>query len=333
MKFDTAVVRSALLAWHRRHGLAAPWRDSGDPYQVLVAAVMAQQTQMSRVVPKYDEFMTVFPTVGALAEASTAAVLRAWAPLGYNMRALRLHKAARRIANEGWPKSACELEQIDGVGPCTAAIVASFSFGEAVAAIDVNVVRILARLWGDVGGAMGERDVRPLAERLVSKRTPGRWNQALMDLGALVCTARAPKCNVCPMARWCGARVMFDLTPSRFPFASLEGRPKGKGNRQQLTRVSEERTSYKTRGQFAGSRRYYRGRIVQALRELAPGESMTTRRLLGRMQVAGRAPQRQAKACPTERADGLDAVGLRALLASLQRDGLVRVERGRVRLP
>src|SRR3970282_1129844 len=115
------------LDWHRRNGLRAPWRTSGDPYHVLVAAVMAQQTQMSRVLLKFDEFMAAFPTVEPLAGASTADVLRVWGPLGYNMRALRLQRAAQRIAREGgFPRTAAELEQIEGIGPFTAAIIASF---------------------------------------------------------------------------------------------------------------------------------------------------------------------------------------------------------------
>ncbi len=307
-------MRAALLAWHRKHGMQAPWRESGDPYQVLVAAVMAQQTQMSRVLPKYGEFTEAFPTIDALASASTAQVLRAWAPLGYNIRALRLHKAAQRIVSmDGWPRTAGELQQIDGIGPFTAAIIASFAFGQPAAAIDVNVVRVLSRLSGSIE-PLPERALVPLADALCSPRSPARWNQAMMDLGAVVCTSRKPKCDICPLAGWCEARPLFvqsDLTPSPFP--------KGKGNMDshELRRAAEERAQYKTKSAFAGSTRYYRGRIVQALRELDGGESLTVRQLLTRI------PER----------DGLHSAGLRSLLAALQRDGLVRVERGRVRLP
>jgi A/G-specific adenine glycosylase len=292
---------------------------------VLVAAVMAQQTQMSRVLPKFAEFVTAFPTVEALAEASTGDVLRAWAPLGYNMRALRLQRAAQRVLSMGgFPRSAGELQQIDGIGPFTAAIIASFAFGEPAAAIDTNVVRVLSRLFphpplrqaqgklfgqplpraGE--GSQSAGRLRRMAQELISHRAPGRWNQALMDLGAVVCTSRAPKCGACPIARWCAY-------PSPSPF------PQGKGNTsdQGERRVAEKRSAYKTKEPFAGSTRYYRGRIVQALRELPAGESMSAKALLASI------PQR----------NGLDMAGLRTLLVSLQRDGLVRVERGRVRLP
>ncbi len=333
-------LRTALLRWHRRHALQAPWRESGDPYHVLVAAVMAQQTQMSRVLPKFDEFIAAFPTVDALAAASTAGVLRAWAPLGYNMRALRLQRAARRIVElGGFPRRAAELQQIEGIGPFSAAIIASFAFGEPGAAIDTNVVRVLSRLVGGANASLPDRTLHALAEQLVSRRAPGRWNQALMDLGAVVCTARAPRCEACPIARWCRARPLFarsDLTPSPFPKGKGDTLAAGEGFR----RVAEGRASYKTKPAFAGSRRYYRGRIVQALRELPPGASLSRRQLLARLNNG---PAGQAEACPTENvgtgrastrhSDGLDEVRLRTLLAALRRDGLVRIERNRVQLP
>ncbi len=292
-------LRRALLAWHRRHGLRAPWRTSGDPYQVLVAAVMAQQTQMSRVLPKFDEFVAAFPTVEKLARASTARVLRLWAPLGYNLRALRLQRAARRIVREGgFPTTAAELEQIEGVGPFTAAIVASFAFGEPVAAFDTNVRRVVARLLGDIDGRLTERELREVADGLVSRRAGGRWNQAMMDLGGQVCTARAPRCGSCPLARWCRARPLFAKAGHR---------------------VAEGRASYRAQPPrtggtaFRGSRRYYRGRIVQALRELPSGASLAPAELLD---------------------DGLDEATLADLVEALRRDGLLRVVAGgRLRLP
>ncbi|MCH8850860.1 MAG: A/G-specific adenine glycosylase, partial [Chloroflexi bacterium] len=135
-KSDVAALRRALLAWHRRHALKAPWRTSGDPYHVLVAAVMAQQTQMSRVLLKFDEFIAAFPTVQALARARTARVLRVWEGMGYNLRALRLHRAAKLIVRRGaFPRTARELEQIQGIGPFTAAIISSFGFREPAAAV------------------------------------------------------------------------------------------------------------------------------------------------------------------------------------------------------
>ena len=305
---ELAQLRSALLAWHRRHGLRAPWRVSGDAYQALVAAVMAQQTQMSRVLPKFDEFIEAFPTVEALAAASAGEVLRIWAPLGYNLRAVRLHRASRQIVQQGgFARTAVELERIDGIGPFTAAIVTSFSFGERVAAIDTNVSRVVARAFaGDVEGRIPERALRPAAEALVAPRAAGRWNQAMMDLGGLVCTARAPRCGACPLARWCCARPRFAANGVR--------------------RVAEARAPYRVEPPFKGSRRYYRGRIVQALRELPPNATLSPARLLARL--------REVEACPSEASDGFDLAGLRALASALERDGLVRIDtRGRVGLP
>ena len=302
---DLPRLRRALLDWHRRNGLQAPWRTSGDPYLVLVAAVMAQQTQMSRVLPKYDEFVRAFPTVESLAHAPTAKVLRAWEGMGYNMRALRLHRAAKRIAREGgFPRTAEALAQIDGIGPFTAAIVSSFAYGEPAAAVDTNVARVLRRLAGDLDAEMTARAVGGQAERLLSRRAPGRWNQAMMDLGALVCTARAPKCEACPIARWCRGRRRFGRR-AREARVGYRGPARLKaGPRQQAP--------------FHGSRRYYRGRIVQALRELPPGESIRVAALRERLAYQ----------------DGLDNGSFRDLLDALARDGLVRIDgRGRVRLP
>ncbi len=297
---DLPALRRSLLAWHRRHGLSAPWRVSGDPYQVLVAATMAQQTQMSRVLPKFDEFLSVFPTVEALAKASTGRVLRVWGGLGYNLRAVRLQRAARRIVREGgFPRTAAELERIEGIGPFTAAIIASFAFGEPVAAIDTNVRRVLARLLaGDAEGRLPDSNLRPAAEALLSRRAPARWNQAMMDLGARVCTAREPRCDICPLARWCRARTAF----------GARGQP----------RIADRKAGYRAQPAFKGSRRYYRGRIVQALRDLPSGAAMTPVELLARLPGG----------------DRLDGASFRDLIEALRRDGLVRVgARGRLRLP
>ncbi len=136
-KDDVAALRRALLAWHRQHALNAPWRQTGDPYHVLVAAVMAQQTQMSRVLLKFDEFIAAFPTIEKLARARTSRVLRVWEGMGYNLRALRLHRAAKLIVRMGaFPRSSEELQQIDGIGPFTAAIISSFALREPAAAVD-----------------------------------------------------------------------------------------------------------------------------------------------------------------------------------------------------
>ena len=291
---DVRQLRRALLAWHRRHALKAPWRTSGDPYHVLVAAVMAQQTQIARVLLKFDEFIAAFPTVEKLARARTARVLRVWEGMGYNLRALRLHRAAKLIARRGgFPRTAAELEQIEGIGPFTAAIISSFAFREPAAAVDTNVRRVIARLSGDVEVTLSDRAVQPGADALISRRAPGRWNQAIMDLGGRVCVSRAPKCDVCPIARWCRSRPKL-----------------AKRDRK----IGERRAGYKAQPKFAGSRRYYRGRIVQALRELPTRSSLSPRQLARRLDIRARQ--------------------LTELLGALHRDGLIqRRGDGSVSLP
>jgi A/G-specific adenine glycosylase len=290
---DVPAIRRALLRWHRRQAQPAPWRESRDPYHTLVAAVMAQQTQMSRVLPKFAEFIESFPTIEALAGASPGRVLRVWAPLGYNMRALRLQRAAQHIVEDGgFPRTAEQLEAIEGIGPFTAAIVASFAFAEPVPAIDTNVQRIVERLAAPANG-----DVASIAATLVSRRAPGRWNQAMMDLGALVCTSREPKCDACPVARWCRSR--------------------GKLARR-TTRAAEQRGTYPAGTPFRHSRRYYRGRIVEALRSLPEGKTIATDALRAQIGESGR----------------IDRESFNELIAALERDGLLRVTRaGRARLP
>jgi A/G-specific adenine glycosylase len=175
-------VKTALLAWYGQNARRLPWRETRDPYAILVSEVMLQQTQVSRVVPRYLEWLERWPTVEALAAASPADVIRAWQGLGYNRRALNLHRAARLVAERGWPE---DLTELPGVGPYTAAAIGNFAFGRPVLPVDVNVGRVLERTGGEFG---------PEAA------------QALFDLGATVCLARVPRCGVCPLAGECPSR-------------------------------------------------------------------------------------------------------------------------------
>jgi A/G-specific adenine glycosylase len=170
------------LAWFRKYGRDLPWRKTRDPYAILVSEVMLQQTQVERVVPRYVEWLERWPTVEALAAASPADVIRKWQGLGYNRRGLNLHRAARRIAADGWPD---DLTELPGVGPYTAAAVASFAFGRDVLPVDTNVRRVQERTGHRFSPAAG---------------------QALMDLGATVCLARVPRCGICPLAKACPSR-------------------------------------------------------------------------------------------------------------------------------
>jgi A/G-specific adenine glycosylase len=171
-----------LLAWFSQNGRDLPWRKTTDPYAILVSEVMLQQTQVERVVPRWLEWLKRWPSVGALATASPADVIRAWQGLGYNRRGLNLHRAAQQIAVHGWPE---DLTQLPGVGPYTAAAVASFAFGAPVLPVDTNVRRVQDRTGHEFSPAAG---------------------QALMDLGATVCLARIPRCGTCPLADACPSR-------------------------------------------------------------------------------------------------------------------------------
>jgi A/G-specific adenine glycosylase len=171
-----------LLEWFAANARDLPWRHTDDPYAILVSEVMLQQTQVDRVRPRYLAWLARWPTTHALATASTANVIREWQGLGYNRRAVNLHRAAQIVARDGWPD---DLTALPGVGPYTAAAVRCFAFGEDVLPVDVNVERVQRR----TGGTFSPRSA-----------------QALMDLGATVCLARIPRCGVCPLAPACPSR-------------------------------------------------------------------------------------------------------------------------------
>jgi A/G-specific adenine glycosylase len=171
-----------LLAWFSQNGRALPWRHTRDPYAILVSEVMLQQTQVERVIPRYLRWLERWPTVDVLAEASTAEVIVEWQGLGYNRRAVNLHRAARVVAERGWPE---DLTELPGVGPYTAAAVGNFAYGRDVLPVDTNVRRVQERSAGTFNASCA---------------------QALFDLGATVCLARVPRCGVCPLAEACPSR-------------------------------------------------------------------------------------------------------------------------------
>jgi A/G-specific adenine glycosylase len=288
----------------------APWRESGDPYEALVAAVMAQQTQMSRVIPSYERFVSAFPTIESLAAASVGNVIRVWKGMGYNQRAVRLHRAARTIVQDGWPRDAAALATIDGVGPFTAAIIASFAFGEPAACVDTNVIRVLTRIAGD--DTLRGMRLQALADACMAgaaAQQPARWNQALMDYGARVCGVR-PKCSECVISKWCASRDRF----------VVGGQPVAPSTRSPaLPLVADGRASYEPSAsvRFEHTPRYFRGRVIDALRDLPPGDSISIATL--RNRVANNITP-----------DDLD---VEAWVSALERSGLIQRDGRRIRLP
>lgn len=213
-----SAARRVLDAWFALAGRDLPWRRTHDPYAVLVSEFMLQQTQVATVVPYYERWLARFPDAAALARAPEAEVLRAWEGLGYYARARNLHRAARALVETHggrFPTDPAAIAALPGVGRYTAGAVASFAFDLPAAAVDANIARVLAR-WLDlrtpIDTAAGQATLWETAARLVPAPGeedggvgPRRWNSALMELGALVCRARAPACLVCPARGWCGA--------------------------------------------------------------------------------------------------------------------------------
>ena len=199
-----------LLQWFARAKRPMPWRAAPAPYVCWLSEIMMQQTTYQTVLPYYERFIRRFPTVEALAAADERDVLKAWEGMGYYARARNLHKAARKIAAAGWPQTAAEWSAIPGVGPYTAAALASVLAGEKVPVVDGNVARVFARYW------RLDDDFRKLPARarlagrlqpyIARTDAPGDFNQAMMELGALVCTPTNPACGECPLARACAAR-------------------------------------------------------------------------------------------------------------------------------
>lgn len=289
--------RRALLDWYDWSGRRLAFRETDDPYAVLVSEIMAQQTQIGRVEPAWRAFLLRFPSVSSLAAASTGDVLRAWAGLGYNRRALNLQRAARAVVERHGgqlPDEPAALETLPGIGPYTARAVAAISFGRAVGPVDTNVRRVLGRLavghghQADGGQALGTRELQALADRLVDPDRAADWTHALMDLGATICRPR-PACHDCPLRAWCA----YAAAPSEERVPPVRRRPAASASR------------------FTATSRWLRGRLLAALRDRPPGDWS----VLGAMGTHG-------------------AESVEAALVQLAREGLVeRDPAGRVRLP
>ncbi len=200
---DLAAFRRALLRWYDQHRRKLPWRETRDPYRIWLSEIMLQQTRVAAVREHYRIFLERFPNVQALAAASEEAVLAAWSGLGYYRRARMLHQAAQQIAEQYggcFPQNSEVLLALPGIGRYTAAAIASIAFAEPVAVVDGNVERVLQRF---IGINLTAPQTWPHAQALLVKSRPGDFNQAMMELGALVCVPREPRCAMCPVRKWC----------------------------------------------------------------------------------------------------------------------------------
>jgi A/G-specific adenine glycosylase len=263
-------VQHRLLEWYALNARDLPWRRTRDPYAILVAEVMLQQTQVDRVVPKWHAWLRRFPTLADLASAAASEAIRQWQGLGYNLRAVRLHAIACQVVEQHGgvlPDTLERLLALKGVGRYTAGAVACFAFEQPVAMVDTNVRRVLSRVFG-----VQPECVADVAERAVPTGTAYAWNQALMDLGATLCRTRQPLCLVCPLVSECAG-----------PGPTTAARPAGA---------------------FQGSSRYYRGRIIDTLRALCAGSSMPLHEVAARVAP----PADQARVMSLMRR--LDAEGL-----------------------
>jgi A/G-specific adenine glycosylase len=317
-----AELHQALLAWFATHARDLPWRHTRDPYRILVSEVMLQQTQVERVLPKYAAFLAAFPTLADLAAAPTAEVIKQWAGLGYNRRAVNLQRTARAVlADHGgtFPQQVDELRRLPGIGPYTAGALACFAFEQDVAFMDTNIRRVVRRLLVGAETAeppTGERVLLHLAGQVIPAGQGWAWNQGMMELGAIICTAAAPACWRCPLHVHCraysgwraaDANVFAEAPPTEQPYVNRVTTGKTK-------RVAERRSA-----PFVGSNRYYRGQIIEQLRALPPGEHLPLTRL---------GPLLKPDFDPAA-----DIDWLRGLLEGLQRDGLLELVHDTVCLP
>lgn len=251
-----ATVRAGLLAWFALNRRDLPWRHTRDPYRIMLAEIMLQQTQVDRVIAYYEAFLTRFPTLEDLAAAPTADVIRLWAGLGYNRRAVNLQRTARAIVAEHggvFPETVEALRSLPGIGPYTAGAIACFACEQDVAFIDTNMRRVLHRLFIGVDvpkPLVSDRVILEVAAQVLPPGEGWTWNQALIEFGALQCTARKPACVTCPLQQSCLAFPEVQTALARQPLAAR-------------ARPSER---------FETSNRYFRGRVVDTLRELSESE-------------------------------------------------------------
>ncbi|WP_311172803.1 A/G-specific adenine glycosylase [Halobellus ordinarius] len=287
---DLASIRDALLSWYEADHREFPWRETDDPYEILVSEVMSQQTQLGRVVDAWEDFLDRWPTAADLAAADRADVVAFWSDhsLGYNNRAKYLHEAARQVSEEydgEFPRTPEELSELMGVGPYTANAVASFAFNNGDAVVDTNVKRVLYRAFAEIHNA-DDPDYETVANALMPAGESRIWNNAIMELGGVAC-GKKPRCDEagCPWREWCHAYQTGDFTAPDVP----------------------------TQPSFEGSRRQFRGRIVRLLGE---HDEMDLDTLGHRIRVDYTPDGEHGREW------------LRNLLSDLSDDGLVQIEEG-----
>ncbi|MEO8971501.1 MAG: A/G-specific adenine glycosylase [Ktedonobacteraceae bacterium] len=262
-------VHASLLQWYAAEQRDLPWRCTNNPYHVLVSEIMLQQTQVERVLPKYAQFLATFPTLTALAQAPTADVIGVWVPLGYNRRAVSLQAIARQVLAEydgHIPDSIDELLKLKGIGRYTAGAIACFAYHKQVATVDTNIRRVLHRVFLGLEHPepkMNDAQMLTLAEQVLPAEEAFNWNQALMDLGATICTSANPQCVRCPLQSTCKAYEEMSQY-SLFPSGTVI---------RQLRKVAEKKVGYQAQP-FTSTNRYFRGRIVDVLRSVPAGERL-----------------------------------------------------------
>ena len=210
VSIPASTFRRALLAWYRGHRRDLPWRANNDLYRVWISEIMLQQTRVEAVIPYFERFLERFPDSDTLARAAEPDVLASWSGLGYYSRARNLHRAAKQIAQARLPETYEEIERLSGIGPYTAAAIASIALGLPHAAVDGNVIRVISRLTNDPSEISSPRvraRFQEVAQRLLDPACPGDFNQAMMELGATVCLPRNPLCLVCPVQKLCAGRA------------------------------------------------------------------------------------------------------------------------------
>jgi A/G-specific adenine glycosylase len=306
-------VQHVLLQWYAVEQRNLPWRSIDDPYAILVSEIMLQQTQVDRVIPKYHQFLAAFPTLQALALAPTADVISTWVPLGYNRRAVSLQSIARQVlaeSNGRIPDTLDELLKLKGIGRYTAGAIACFAYHKQVATVDTNIRRVLHRIFFGLEHPeprLNDAQMLTFAEHVLPEGEAYNWNQALMDLGATICTSASPKCSSCPLQESCSAYAEMGQY-SLFPTGAVL---------RQVRKVAEKKANYQSQP-FNSTNRYFRGRVINLLRSIPSGS---------RLPLTELGPQIK----PTFSGD--DLPWLQRLIEGLAKDGLLDYSQDGVRLP